>query len=89
MDVAGTVKTLKARQFRADPCLWAACDSQGELVGMLAAQVDDFLITGDPSSPRWLRSVEGLKGAYALAPWETESFDHWGGRFIPHGHYGF
>ncbi|CAK9111071.1 unnamed protein product, partial [Durusdinium trenchii] len=49
-----------------------------ETLGYVASHVDDFLISGSPSSPLWQKTVETFKEAFSWSPWESSPFTHCG-----------
>ena len=68
------------RQLKSDHCMWVL-DGEGENaepVGFIAAHVDDFLIAGDVTDPRWRASLEAFKGAFRWSPWEEPPYLHCG-----------
>ena len=64
----------------ADPCCWILKDEDGIVIGMVTSHVDDFLIAGDASHPRWREFIEELKNTYGWSPWKDTDFVHCGVR---------
>ncbi|CAE7247758.1 RE1, partial [Symbiodinium sp. CCMP2592] len=85
LDIQKTLKKLGGRPSRTDPCLWRIIDANGKVCGLIGSYVDDFLFTGDPSSPTWIRFLKSFEEAYTWSPWEWQSFDFCGLRLTQHG----
>ena len=67
-DVSSTLRDLGAQRSRSDPCLWIIKDEAGDVTGLVASHVDDFLLCGSTSSPSWQTFISKLKQAYTWAP---------------------
>ncbi|CAE7443334.1 RE1 [Symbiodinium sp. CCMP2592] len=85
LDIQKTLKKLGARASRTDPCLWRVFDANGKICGLIGSYVDDFLFTGNPNSPTWIRFLKSFEEAYTWSPWEWGSFDFCGLRLTQHG----
>ncbi|CAE6970949.1 RE1 [Symbiodinium sp. CCMP2592] len=83
-DVSATLKRLGAEQCRTDPCAWIIRGIDGEVAGILASHVDDFLIMGSATDANWLNFLAGFKAAYTWAPWQQGDFVHCGIRLLQH-----
>jgi hypothetical protein len=77
------VRTLKEhswRQLQGDRCIFALYDPDNKLVGLAGIHVDDFLISGDPSSTFFLEAEKKLQGSFRWGKWETSEFQFAGCR---------
>ena len=45
-----------------------------DIVGVAGSHVDDFLLGGKESDPRWVRAREQIEGRFKWKTWETEEF---------------
>ena len=57
----------------ADPCCWL-WKPDGELRGMIAGHVDDFLFAGPPEDAAWQAMESHIKQHYKWSDWEEKSF---------------
>ena len=64
-------------RLRCEPCIWVLRD-QGRTIGVIGSHVDDFLIMGDESHPKWLASLEKFRSSFSWSPWEETPFVHCG-----------
>ena len=70
---------LGMKRLTTDGCVWILQDPKTqETLGYVASHVDDFLISGSPSSPLWQKTVETFKEAFSWSPWESSPFTHCG-----------
>lgn len=66
-----------------EPCAWRLREWNEEtqkmdVVGLVAAHVDDFLFCGDDESPKWQRAVSAVYHRFQWSPWELDEFAHCG-----------
>ena len=64
-------------RLRCEQCIWVLRD-QGRTIGVIGSHVDDFLIMGDESHPKWLASLEKFRSSFSWSPWEETPFVHCG-----------
>ena len=67
------LKHINAEQCTTDPCVWRL-RKNGQLIGLVGAHVDDFLICGDETSEDWKEFVRVLLTAFRWTPWEEKHF---------------
>ena len=79
-DVVRTLKEHSWRQLQGDRCIFALYDPDNKLVGLAGIHVDDFLISGDPSSTFFLEAEKKLQGSFRWGKWETSEFQFAGCR---------
>ena len=61
----------------ADPCCWF-WKPNGELKGMIAGHVDDFLFAGPKNDPEWIALEKKIQEKYKWSEWEEGSFTQCG-----------
>ena len=49
-------------------------DENNEIIGMTLFHVDDFLLAGRPTDPRWQKAQETLHACWQWGDWEVEKF---------------
>ena len=54
-------------------CCWLY-KVNGELKGMIARHVDDFMFTGDPKDPKWCALEKRFQQRFKCGQWEENSF---------------
>ncbi|OLP76629.1 Gag-Pol polyprotein [Symbiodinium microadriaticum] len=87
-DVNKTLVGLGMTQLKTEPCAWRFVKWHGgvpKLVGLIAAHVDDFVITGDESDAEWINIVGRFHQSYRWSPWEVVDYNHCG-VMIKEGH---
>ena len=68
---------LGAKRCETDPCVWVFVDEE-ELIGIIGAHVDDFLIAGEETSEKWNSIIKLLLAAFRWTPWEEGEFKQCG-----------
>ena len=71
------LKELGGVQTAADPCVWVFNDKHGNHIGIVGADVDDFLIAGADNAS-WNKVLDILLTAFRWAPWEPQKFKQCG-----------
>ena len=79
LEVDRVLRALGGHRCVTDPCVWTFKESD-QLVGIIGAHVDDFLIAGAEENPLWKRIVENLLASFRWTPWETGTFKQCGVR---------
>jgi hypothetical protein len=70
------LKAMGAHPCDTDPCVWRYV-VDGQLIGLIGAHVDDFLICGDESEV-WQEFIRVLMTAFRWTPWEEGKFKQCG-----------
>ena len=86
LHVAGILEQIGFERMRTEPCLWRLRvekqDSNNvtykSTIGAIGSHVDDFLICGQESDPRWTEAVEKFHNSLRWSPWETPPLTHCG-----------
>ena len=87
-DVNKTLVSLGMTQLKTEPCAWRFVKWKAgvpQLVGIIAAHVDDFVISGDEQDVEWTEIVNRFHQSYRWSPWEVVSYNHCG-VMIKEGH---
>ena len=87
-DVNKTLVSLGMTQLKTEPCAWRFVKWKGgvpQLMGIIAAHVDDFVIAGDEQDAEWTEIVNRFHQSYRWSPWEVVSYNHCG-VMIKEGH---
>ena len=66
-------ETLRLVKSWADPCCWL-WKPNGQLKGMIAGHVDDFLFAGPPECSAWRDLEKKIQEHYKWTEWESKSF---------------
>ena len=64
-----------------EPCCWRLMDEVdgvSQVIGVCAAHVDDFLLTGDESNVKYRNALTYLYDKFTWTPWEEGRFEHCG-----------
>ncbi|CAE7547481.1 RE1 [Symbiodinium sp. CCMP2592] len=80
-DISRTLTSLGMVQLKTEPCCWKFVKWENgvpRLVGLIAAHVDDFIITGDESDSDWVAIVGRFYQSYRWSPWEVVDYNHCG-----------
>ena len=77
------LKKLNMERLTTEPCLWRLTthDPQQQMmitIGLVGAHVDDFLMTGDESHPKWLEFLNRFHESLKWSPWECAPMNHCG-----------
>eukprot|EP00435_Cladocopium_sp_Y103_P068725 s815_g32.t1 len=78
MMVNDVLERLKLRRLKTDPCVWQYVveeDGKPKTLGMIGSHVDDFLMTGYESDPRWIDPPRAVPRGYALESLGGTTFD--------------
>ena len=73
LEVDRVLRLLGGRRCLTDPCVWNFV-SEGKLIGIIGAHVDDFLIAGDTNNSTWNQIEETLLASFRWTPWEVGKF---------------
>ena len=71
------LQQLGAEQCVTDPCVWRY-RRNGQLLGIVGAHVDDFLICGQEENAEWQKFLEILLVSFRWTPWERQKFKQCG-----------
>jgi len=61
-------------QLKSEPCIWNFKDSNGKVIGVVAAYVDDFLIAGDHNNKEFLKIRTDIQNMYRWGAWSKGTF---------------
>ena len=61
-------------QSQLDQCVFMKYDKAGKLLGIIGVYVDDFLMAGNLSDPRWKADKQKVIELYKWGKWETGNF---------------
>ena len=59
------------RRLLSDECAWVFTTPSGEVYGAIVGHVDDFVMAGNASDPRWMTVMGALKKKWTFGSWET------------------
>ena len=71
------LQKLGAEQCTTDPCVWRYI-RDGQLLGLVGAHVDDFLVCGNKDDADWQEFIRVLMTAFRWTPWEKQKFKQCG-----------
>ena len=90
LKVAELCDALGGRVCKTDPCCWIFHDKKikshsdnqgrmkGQVIGIIGAHVDDFLLSGDQQNAQWQYILKQLHEAFRWSPWEEGDFKQTG-----------
>jgi hypothetical protein len=61
-------------QLKSEPCIWNFKNSEGRVIGLVAAYVDDFLIAGDHNNPDFMNVRKQILEMYRWGAWSKGTF---------------
>ena len=82
--VSEYLESLGFERSWADPCSWL-WRPQGQLRGMIAGHVDDFLFTGSHDDKGWQEVLQQIRNHFKWSDWETQKFTQCGVQIVKNG----
>ena len=82
-DVNRTLTGLGMQQLKSEPCAWRLVKQTPagpRLIGLIAAHVGDFLLSGNEACEEWHEVVSKFYTKYRWSPWEVSPYNHCGVR---------
>ena len=81
--VCNAMQSAGFEKLHTEPCAWRLREwneelQRKEVVGLVAAHVDDFLFCGDDQSTTWQNAVSNVYQKFLWSPWELDDFSHSG-----------
>ena len=72
--VKRALEDMQFAQSALEPCHFVSSNEHNEIIGMTLFHVDDVLLAGRPTDPRWQKAQETLHACWQWGEWEVEKF---------------